>query len=563
MKRAFFLILMAGWVSVCRADISVTASVDQRQVEFGESLTYSITVEGATSDVNPALPAVDGLQFEGPSVSTSVQIVNMQMSRSAILAYRVMPQRVGEFTIPAVDVDVGGQKFRTEPITITVTQGTTPADTRDEMFGEVDLGATTLYLGQTVPVRVRLFARQNVPVHGISGFQCAADDLGFRYLPNLKQGTRTINGEVFRIFAVDGALTPTKTGKLTLGPSVWQVQVTQSQRRRSNNPLDDGFFDSFFNRVQVREVPVTVDAVSVEVLPLPAEGRPAGFAGAVGQWTLQMTAKPQAVSVGDPITVNVHIAGTGNIDLVPDPSLGSLDRFKTYDPSRTTTNNELRTEGARDWQQVLVPKTTSVKEIPAVHFSFFDPVTKQYQTVAAGPIPITVKPGGGGETAIVAGNTRLPSVTKLGEDIVYLKGDLGPRAEDAAMMRLPVFWTLNFVPVVALAGSVIWKRRRDKLRGDIAYARRSRAARSARKLLAAAENYEGVQHALQSYLGDRLNIPSSGITASVAEERALPAAVREIFETCDAARFAGASTDLAALKQTVERTIDELEDAPF
>jgi hypothetical protein len=41
----------------------------------------------------------------------------------------------------------------------------------------------------------------------------------------------------------------------------------------------------------------------------------------------------------------------------------------------------------------------------------------------------------------------------------------------------------------------------------------------------------------------------------------LPAAVAEIFQSCDAARFAGAPTDLATLKQKVERVIDELESA--
>jgi len=95
----------------------------------------------------------------------------------------------------------------------------------------------------------------------------------------------------------------------------------------------------------------------------------------------------------------------------------------------------------------------------------------------------------------------------------------------------------------------------------VAYARRSRAARGARKLLATATTPDAIQQALQHYLGDRLNIPSAGITAAVAEERQLPGAVREIFEACDAARFAGMAADVAALKQRVEQVIDELETA--
>jgi hypothetical protein len=123
------------------------------------------------------------------------------------------------------------------------------------------------------------------------------------------------------------------------------------------------------------------------------------------------------------------------------------------------------------------------------------------------------------------------------------------------------FWTLNAVPVLGLLAGVAWKRRADRLRGDVAYARRSRAAKSARRLLAAATSSDQVQHALQGYVGDRLNIPAGGITASVVEEHKLPPLVAEVFQTCDAVRFAGASTDLVALKQKVEQVIDELENA--
>jgi len=85
------------------------------------------------------------------------------------------------------------------------------------------------------------------------------------------------------------------------------------------------------------------------------------------------------------------------------------------------------------------------------------------------------------------------------------------------------------------------------------------AERPQRKRLDVAGSFDDVQRALQNYLGDRLNIPSSGITASVVEERRLPADIRAIFETCDAARFAGAHADLTTLKRNVEQVIDDLE----
>jgi hypothetical protein len=180
-----------------------------------------------------------------------------------------------------------------------------------------------------------------------------------------------------------------------------------------------------------------------------------------------------------------------------------------------------------------------------------------------------VKAGTGGQTTIVSGGTRLRPDEKLGQDIVYLKGDLGPAGPDIPFCGTATFWALNVTPVLALLGTLGWKRRTDRLRGDVAYARRTRAAKKARQILTSATSYDEIQRALQHYLGDRLNIPVGGITASVVDEQLVPRGVngelaaraRACFEACDTARFAGGSgdTSVPATRDNVGRLIDELE----
>ena len=533
------------------ADVSVTAAVDQARISFGESVTVTISVNGAQNVADPAIPKIDGLNFAGPSVNRSFSMINGQMSQSVGLAYQVTPARAGEFTIPALEINVSGKTYRTEPIKLTVGKPGVQSELQQSLFARVRMNSAQLFLGQTAPLDVLVFARANVPVRGIGGFSADADGLGYKYSSNVRTGNQVINGETFNIYLIEGAISPPRAGSLHFGPCVIKVQLSVQSRNRS-------LIDEMMGRVEVREVPVTVDAVPLEVLPLPAEGRPADFSGAIGQWNLELDAKPTEVAVGDPITVTVKLTGTGNIDTVPPVHLQNLDDFKVYDPTSKTTKNELNTTGERVFQQVLVPKDTTVTQLPAVQLSFFDPLAKAYQRVTRGPIPIKVKAGAGTRAAIVSGALRARPNERLGQDIVYLKGVAGP-IPAPVFAGTPVFWILNLIPVCGLAGALLWKRRRDKLTGDIAYARRSRAARRARKHLNAASNFEEVQRTLQEYLGDRLNIPSSGITASVVEDRPLPAQVRAIFETCDAARFAGVAQDVVALKQQVEQVIDELE----
>jgi len=469
------------------------------------------------------------------------------------LAYQVTPSRTGEFVIPSIEVPVGGQVCRTEPIKLVVEKGAPQTDLSQKVALRVQTASPQVYLGQVAPLNVLVFARSDVPLKGFSSFNHEADGLGYKYNPNIKSGTHVEGGVSYNVFIIEGVIAPTRAGKLAFGPCVVKGQLASEKRTRSGD-----LFERFFGRVEVTEVPFTLDTVPIEVLPLPNEGRPADFSGAIGEWKLEVTAKPGEVNVGDPITLTIKVSGNGNIDLVPPPKLSGLDEFKTYDPTTKTSKNELNSTGERVIQQVLVPKSAGVKRLPDVRLSYFDPVAKQYKTAANPPLQVNVKPGAGGQTAIVSSGLRVRPEEKLGHDIVYLKGAPG----SAATAFSPwTFSLLNAMPVVALLGALAWKRRADKLRGDIAYARRSRAARNARKLLASATNCEEVQHTLQVYLGDRLNIPASGITASVADEQKLPAAVREIFEACDAARFAGVPADVASLKQKVEQVIDESENA--
>jgi hypothetical protein len=552
------------------ADVSVIASVDRNRMGLGESLTYTIAVSGAQGGVQAQTPRVDGLAFNGPSQNTSMSMVNGQISESFSLVYQVTASRMGEWTIPSVTVTVGGRQFQTQPITITVEKGPPEDDLQQRLFGRVQIDAQQVYVGQVVPINVDIYVRQDVPFKGIGDYEPQADGLNYNFLHNLQSGQDVVNGENFSVYRVAGAISSGQAGRMMFGPCTVKARLVVKRQGNNGWPFNDSMFDQLMGNIEVREVPVIIDAVPIDVLPLPEQGRPADFAGAVGRWRLEASAKPTEVAVGDPITLNVKITGTGNIDTVPALKLGGLDDFKTYDPTTKTTRNELGTQGERDFQQVLIAKDATVKQLPEIRLAYFDPVAQQYQTASQNPIPLVVKAGAGGGPTIVGGGTAVRAAEKLGQDIVYLKGDLGPAPATAPFCSTPGFWLLNCLPIASLAGLTVWKRRADRLRGDVAYARRSRAAGNARKRLAGARDFDQIQRALQEYLGDRLNIPDSGITASVIDEQLVPrgldggvvARLKACFEACDTARFAGLDNNEAAMRATadnVKELIDELE----
>src|SRR5690554_4109857 len=103
-----------------QSDVKVTASVSETQVFQGERINFNIVVSGNNfrNVTRPQIPD----EFPGfrllspqPSTSTSYSIVNGVASRSYSYGYTLVADTPGNYTFPAVAVDVDGNTFSTNP----------------------------------------------------------------------------------------------------------------------------------------------------------------------------------------------------------------------------------------------------------------------------------------------------------------------------------------------------------------------------------------------------------------------------------------------------------------
>ncbi|MCX6348734.1 MAG: BatD family protein, partial [Candidatus Aureabacteria bacterium] len=327
------------------------------------------------------------------------------------------------------------------------------------------------------------------------------------------------------------------------------------------------------------------DPITIMVKPLPPDGRPGDFSGAVGRFRMAVEAKPPRVKIGEPITLTVRVSGEGNIDSVRLPVFRPGGDFKTYDPEVETKKRADgdRIGGEKIFKQVVIPLKEGEQVVPAVSFSWFDPVAAAYRTEKAKPIPIAVEPSPQEGTAtlgeaITPGSAK-KSIALLQKDILYIKDNPG----DLVLSRRPFYrsgwyWAAHLVPViiVLLVGRV--QSQRDRLRSDRVYARKVRASRAARtrfkeagrRLQAGktAEFYASAHRAFVCYLGDKLGLPSGAVdyeaVAGKLSVAGLPpeflAAVKNAFYVCDRARYAPGASDpsegkhfLAAMEGIVDR----------
>ena len=572
-------------------EVSFEATVDRNTVSLGSRIVLSLTFYGAQNIAAPELPEIDGFQSRYLGPSSRLSIVNGVTSSSITHNYTLVPLKEGSFAVPALSVTYKNQTYTSQPISITVVQGPVSLpqeegdqenrsqELSDRVFLTMELGKKKAYVNELIPVTIKLYVNKlaikdiQMPTIEQKGFS-----LGEFQQP--KQYQASINGIAYDVVEFNTAIFSLSPGEIKFGPARLEctMVVRKESRRRPSSVFDSDFFDAdifgdFFGRYETYPLHLNSVDASVTILPLPDEGRPDSFSGAVGDYSFELKASPTEVKVGDPITLTMSVRGEGNLKLVNAPRLNFGERFKVYEPQVTQESD------GKVFEQVVIPTEASVREIPEIKFSFFDTQSESYKTITRGPIPITVTPLPQGQEFKVLEppqqSSEQPRIQKepLGRDIIYIKDNPGKlRPKGRFLYNNILFLFLQLVPFGAIVAAAVISRRRLRLQTDVRYARFLRAPRAARKNLQAVHRllagrdtkgfYETVFKTLQEYLGDRFHLPSAGITAAVVDDPALAALdrttldrLKECFNECDRVRFS--QSDVSA--QQMHKTLTLLE----
>jgi hypothetical protein len=537
-------------------------------------VTLSLTFDGAKPAEPPTLPPIPNLTVAYLGQSSQIQIINSRTTSSLSFNYAVTASQPGEYTLPAVQVQVNGQTLTSQPLKLVVGKG----DDRlaQVAFLKLRLPKTEAYVGEAMALEIQLYAQggrlAQLP-------QLRGDGVTFGQTTQTGSTQVQTNGIPYQLVTYQVPVTFVKAGEfpLSAGDCLLDVQFRSPNRRRS--PFGFGVFDD----VETRRLTLTSEPVTVRVQSLPTDRVPADFTGAVGDFTLSASASTNVVTAGDPITLTVRLAGRGPIETLKWEGSSAWAGFKTYPPSTQVTNSDaLGLSGMKTFEQAVIPESPQVKEIPPITFSFFDPAQRRYRTVSHPATPITVK-----AAAVTVAQPVVVAATERGEappppatDIVHIKSRPGTFAQIAPpWVERPGFLGLQFVPLVVWLVALAWRRRTDRLANDPRLRRRQQVIRLVREGVAelsqaAAANrgeafFATTFRLLQEQLGERLDLPASAITEAVVEERLEPldldasllAHTRDLFQLCNQARYARSQQpgELVALLPKVEATLQQLQ----
>ena len=567
---------------ICRAEaVSLQAELSSSRTSVGEAVDLSLSVHG-TQEVNPvSLPAIDGVEVRFLGTSNRIVVVNGEYSTTEIFNYELLPLKEGKVVIPALEVTLKGEVYRTEPLVLDVVPASsgdansTVASSAPQNLAEmvkllVFLPQKKFYIGEQIPFMARLYVR-DVPLDNISLPQIETPGIELGDFVQPRQGEELLDGVRYQVIEFRSALTPLRSGHIQAGPLRVNANHLYKAPQNRGGMFDDAFFGGMFGSYQRRSVSFDSAPFELEVLDLPQTGQPQDFSGAVGDFEFTVDIAPLEVKVGDPVTIKMSLSGTGSYQNLRFPVF-KADGFKVYDPVIREQN------GVKYLEQVIMPTRSDIGQIPALSFSSFDPVRGEYITQTRGPFPLKVTVVPAAEEFQV---TALPQPERgatpdvLGKDIVFIKDSPGKQQPCSS------FWGGRPILVVLLIYVFLWMCvygflfYRRRLQQDSFFAMRVRAPGRARKRLEEAQKakdagdssafYGLLSGTLRNFLLESVPLDTGDKDLSVEQMLAKVgidvksiAEVKAIGEAADLVRFAGAvfpsekmDRDLAVVKDVL------------
>jgi hypothetical protein len=554
--------------------------------------TIEVTADNDQNQVAPDFPKLNGAdaEFQNTSqFSSSNFTITMNGKRvggtetRTQYIYRVIPRKEGTLVIPPIAVQVDNATVQTSGVRLKVSK----AETGDLMFLEINAPRNAIYLGEPLDVTLRillqLYDDGKIRLDEPSMWSCIDKNTSsFGVFTEVLQRARDIQyGKISRkgpdgveklytYFDLTTRLWPDRAGPLDVG------QVRLACKYPLKVAPKRGFMGSQLELVQSKPIVGTLTEMPITVKPIPTDGRPPYYTGAVGLHNISASAAPINAHVGDPITLNITITGSGQMDSLQAPPLSSVpgltQGFQIDDDQlagRVVGNRKQFSPSVR-------ARSTDVHEIPPIPFAYFDPAKERFVTVQTDPIALKILPSERLSTSqiVESGRSDQPparqSLTEAGPGLeanytdtqaLLAQHAFGPGPGTMAALALP--------PLVYAATALLaWNRKRFV--GDVALARRTAARRVATQRLRTAElnrSTHDAMTALLGYIADRLNVPAGGLTRDDAVARLSRAGldatnvqnVDALLAEGELAEFAGAGVPVEALSGRVRDCIDRLE----
>ena len=530
MKLKFYISLFICLLSISLVaqEATLKAKVSKNKLGVNQRLRIEFSIDKQGGD-NFSPPKFTNFKVVGgPSQSVSQSWINGKVTFSQSYTYIIQPKRKGAFSIASASIKIGGKFIKSEPVKVIVLDAIEiPKNPNDPNYVAqqnihlvAEISKANPYVGEGIYVEYRLYVSENVSVYDTSISEAPKyngfwnQDIKVNGFP-VKMGK--YNGENYRYIVLQKALLiPTKTGKLSIDPMRMDIVIGVPSGRAD-------FFGNAITKNIRREFASTKKIIRPKSLPL--EGKPANFAGAVGDFNFSVALSKDILKANETSQVQVKISGKGNLKLFELPTVETPAELEMYQPERKerVRVNASGLSGAVTDTYTVVPLYKGKYKIPSISFSYFNPKEKKYKTIATEDFFVDVQEGKELIT-LDTSSVRKQEVISTGKNFRYIATKTNfITAKKIDFFKSNLFYVLFLLPLIAIPIGVFIGKKNEERSNDILGNKTRKAEKLAKKYLSKAQKqlgkkeafYEALERALHNYLKAKLGVE----TAEISKER--------------------------------------------
>jgi hypothetical protein len=480
--------------------IDLTGSIDQNEIELGDTVTYTLQASSTTGDSpsDPRLTPPNGFTIvnSGASPTHMVSIINGARSEKHGLTaqWQLRSDRLGTFSIGPGTISFGGSR-RSGPVQrVTVVapgqakrkpqRGRQPFDPfaggsgfdpfKGLFPGDDDPTGGDPFSGISTDPKFALDAARapNAFLHAtvdknraVVGEQVTLNV----YLYEELNGRQSRPSDVHEATATDfvkrsllqDETRATHVGNAMVGGRPWSVKLV---RKNALFPIKAG-------RLSIAPMSLTLagqrnglresETLTVDVAEPPVANRPSGYQiGDTGDFSLSATTTPRSITQHGAVGVTIELRGNGNMPAtLPTPEIGGVEWLEpqTKDALGAVTNDKFG--GTRTFTYVVRIHKEGAVDLGEIRLPFFDPQGRRYEIARAALGIVQVTKASGRDAGADVAEEVLPGLPKA-------RAALEGKHNDTFLTERPLFWAgLLGMPLSCVLGIVLTgvvRRARDK-----------------------------------------------------------------------------------------------------
>lgn len=443
--------------------LEFTATVDQNNISSDDYIRYTIQTNQKISINKTGFSQFNVIQGPFTSSSSSVSIINGKVDKKEkyTFSYIIAPTKTGQLTIGPASTNYNGKNYSTNPIVINVSEGNQPIngkkDEREDrstlkntgnLFARINLNKSKVFKGESVLATYKIYTRYN-------SMQITNYDFPLKeglWVDELKsngngwpQKREIINGMAYNVLTLKKEIAiPQTIGEIKFPAIKLDAVVNQSMFGWGS------------------EVTFKSNSPTLEVLPIPKNGKPNEFNGQVGSnYDLDVFISSSEINIDEPLDISIKINGNGNINHLELPEIAFPSIFEIYPPEENEnikiTSNGIK--GSKEINYILIPRHYGTYVIPEINFSYYDPKKKKYVQLNHPAKEINVLKNGQvmnnqdqaiNQTDLNSSNSA-QKIKILNKDIRHIENESIIKEKKALFYGTFNYWFLLILPLILLS----------------------------------------------------------------------------------------------------------------